>query len=104
MPRTGLTSRPVLALAMPLLRSNFFVSSMVDFRNASSTVVGWLSSNSTPPLLTFCQNWRAFASFFSKVPYIAATIVWRLSSGVLMLNISPTHLMKSWGPVLPKSV
>ena len=56
MPRTGLTSRPVLALAMPLLRSNFFVSSMVDFRNASSTVVGWLSSNSTPPLLTFCQE------------------------------------------------
>src|SRR5262249_43934076 len=46
----------------------------------------------------------ASASFLSKVPYIAATMVWRRNSGVFTLNTSPIHLMNLCRDLLPNRV
>src|SRR5262249_36040405 len=72
-----------------------------DLSQASNTVVGALSAYSSPPRPTSSQNLRASRSFLIEVPYIAATIVCRRSSGVLIESSSPIQRMNPCRPGSP---
>src|SRR5262249_22520186 len=75
--------------------------SAMALSHASRMVEGAFSVYSSPPRAPSAQNLRASASFFVKVPYMAATMVCRRSSGVLIVNSSPTQRINPWRPGSP---